>query len=225
MRRRITFAIVVIALVAALLPEGLYAQAFKRPYGRRPHRAAAPAPAPDTAQKPTPYEKFVKKKGLKRETGYIKLYTDGTDVWLEVPDSLVGRKLILSTVLKESSDPWVEVGQQVSTAKVFQIGRTDSLLVFSEPVRLPESADSLERATLRAAAAEAIRYAFPIQMRNADTTAMVVKATRLFDPSNKDVIDVQAMLYGDSKGLIKPAVRANSPSKVPPCAMAAAILE
>ena len=216
MRRRITLAIVMIALVAAMLSQDLSAQAFRRPYGRRPHRTAGPAPAPDTAQKPTQYEKFVKKKGLQKEIGYLKLYTDGTDVWLEVPDSLVGRKLILSTILKESSDPWVEVGQQVSTAKVFQIGRTDSLLVLSEPVRLPESADSLERATLRAAVADAIRYAFPIQMRNADTTAMVVKATRLFDPSNKDVIDVKALLYGDSKGLIKPAVKSELSLKSAP---------
>ena len=175
---------------------------FKR--SKRPAKVVA---APDTAKKPTPYEKFLKKKGLKTETGSLKLYTDGNDVWLEIPDSLVGRKVVLSTVLKNSSDPWIEVGQQVSTPKVLQIGRTDSLLVLSQPVRLPESADSLERATLRAAIAPAIKYTFPIEMRNADTTAMVVKATKLFDPSNKDVIDVQGLLYGEDKGLIKPSVK------------------
>ena len=216
MKRKITLALLIVALAVSMLPEGLSAQAFRKPYGRRVHRAAAPAPAPDTAKKPTKYEKFVKKKGLKKETGYLKLYTDGTDVWLEIPDSLTGRKLILSTVLKNSSDPWIEVGQQVSSFKVFQIGRTDSLLVLFEPARLPESADSLERATLRAAAAKAIRYAFPIDMRNADTTAVVVKATKLFDPSNKDVIDIQALLYGENSGLIKPAVKSELTLKSTP---------
>lgn len=216
MRRSIRLAILILALAAFVLPGELSAQAFRRPYGRRIHPAKTAAPAPDTAKKPTDYEKFLKKKGLKKETGCLKLYTDGTDVWLEIPDSLEGRKLILSTVLKNSSDPWVEVGQQVSSAKVFQIGRTDSLLVLFEPARLPESADSLERATLRAAAAKAIRYAFPIGMRNADTTAVVVKATRLFDPSNKDVIDIQALLYGNSSGLIKPAVKSELSLKSSP---------
>lgn len=193
--------------MAALMVLCQGAAAFEWPYGKRQGNAAATQAVSDTAKKPTPYQKFVKKKGLKKETGYAKLYTDGTDVWLEVPDNLVGRKVILTTVLKNSSDPWVEVGQPVSSAKVFQIACTDSLLVLLEPVRMPESADSLERATLRNATTQAIRYAFPIMMRNADTTAMVVKATKLFDPSNKDVIDVQAMLYGESKGLMKPSVK------------------
>ena len=216
MRRSIRLAILILALAAFVLPGELSAQAFRRPYGRRIHPAKTAAPAPDTAKKPTDYEKFLKKKGLKKETGCLKLYTDGTDVWLEIPDSLEGRKLILSTVLKNSSDPWVEVGQQVSSAKVFQIGRTDSLLVLFEPARLPESADSLERATLRAAAAKAIRYAFPIDMRTADTTAVVVKATKLFDPSNKDVIDIQALLYGENSGLINPAVKSELSLKSSP---------
>ena len=206
MRRNIISRLVLLALALLVLAPEADAQAFSWPYGKREGKHDVQA-APDTAKKPTPYQKFLKKKGLKKEKGYLSLYTDGTDIWLEVPDSLVGRKLILSTVLKNSSDPWVEVGQQVSTAKVFQIDRTDSLLVLFAPSRLPESADSLERATLRQATAKALRYAFPIEMRNSDSTAMVVKATRLFDASNKDVIDIRALLYGDSKGLMLPSVK------------------
>ena len=81
MRRKITLALLFVALVASMLPEGLSAQAFRRPYGRRVHPAKTAAPAPDTVKKPTAYEKFLKKSGLKKETGYLKLYTDGTDVW------------------------------------------------------------------------------------------------------------------------------------------------
>jgi hypothetical protein len=44
-------------------------------------------------------------------------------------------------------------------------------------------------------------------MRNGDTTAVVVKATKLFDPSNKDVLDVKALLYGENRGLINPSVK------------------
>ena len=216
MRRKAIIALIIFFSVALALPGALSAQSFKRPYGRRPHRSAAAAPAPDTAKKPTQYEKFVKKKGLKKETGYIKLYTDGKEVWLEIPDSLMGRKVILTTVLKDSSDPWVEVGQRVSPSKTFLLSRTDSLVILSTPVRLPESADSLEQAGIRAGIAPAIGYTFPIMMRNADSTALVVKATKLFDPSNKDVLDIKALLYGDTKGIMNGSVKSELSMKSSP---------
>ncbi len=157
--------------------------------------------------KPTPYQKFLKKKGLKSEQAFLKLHTDGKDVWLEVPDSLIGRKILLSTVLRDSSDPWAEVGQRVGPNKVFRFGRTDSLLLLSQPVREPESADPVERAVLKAGVAPAVKYAFPIMTRNADSTALLVKATRLFDPSNKDVVELKAFLFGASRGLMNGSLK------------------
>lgn len=197
MRRFTAYRLCSLLLLGALLfpaPDALAAWPFRK--------KAAPAEEKKETPKPTPYQKFLKKKGLKSVTGTMKLYTDGKDVWLEVPDSLTGRKVLLSTVLRDSSDPWVEVGQRVNTDRILLIGRTDSLLVLSEPVRLPESDDPVERATLRAGVAPAVRYAFPIMTRSADSAAVLVKATKLFDPSNKDVIQMRGFLYGDSRGLM-----------------------
>ena len=167
-----------------------------------PFRKKAAVVEQKETPKPTPYQKFLKKKGLKSEQGFLKLYTDGKDVWLELPESLLGRKLLLSTVLRDSSDPWVETGQNVGANKVFILSRTDSLLLLSEPVRERESADSLERAVLQERVAPAVRYAFPVMMRGADSTSLLVKASSLFDPANKDVVEMKGFLYGESSGFV-----------------------
>lgn len=211
--RKFLYRLICLAAALVLLGPAAGAQASKWTFGRRLKRPVAAAPAPDTAKKPTQYEKFLKKKGIKKECGAFTLYTDGKEVWLEIPDSLMGRKLLLSTVLKDSSDPWVEVGQSVSPNKTFVLGRTDSLLILSQPVRLPESADSLERGTLREGVPPTIRYAFPIMMRNGDSTAVVVKAGKLFDASNKDVLEMKAVLYGDTKGLMNGVLRSELSGK------------
>lgn len=185
------------------------------PFSGRKASKAAEQPK-DTAVKPSAYQKFVKKKGLKKESAFVNLYTDGKDVWLEMPDSIIGRKVLITTILKDSSDPWIEVGQKVSPNRTLEVSRTDSLLVLTEPVRLPESADSLERATLRAATTPAIRYTFPIMMPNGDTTAVLVKATKLFDPANKDVVDMKAVLYGEGQGFMDGTLKSELSGKSSP---------
>ena len=99
MRRFTAYRLCSLLLLGALLfpaPDALAAWPFRK--------KAAPAEDKKETPKPTPYQKFLKKKGLKSVTGTMKLYTDGKDVWLEVPDSLTGRKVLLSTVLRDSSD-------------------------------------------------------------------------------------------------------------------------
>lgn len=209
MRRFATYFI----LAAAVWLSSPFATAGVWPFSSRKAPKAEVGQKADTAKKPTPYQKFVKKKSLKKADGFVTLYTDGKEIWLEVPDSLIGRKILLTTTLRQSSDPWIEVGQRVNANRTLLIGCTDSLLTLTEPVRFPESADSLERAILRNAATEAIRYAFPIAMRNNDSTTVVVKAGKLFDPSNKDVVDMKAVLFGENTGFMDGSLKSELSGK------------
>lgn len=122
------------------------------------------------------YETFVSKKGIKSAGECMRIYKDGAKLWMEFPDSLMGRRVILSSFMRRSSG-WTSCGTDISAKEVFTLSRTDSLLLFTAPVVRPE--DRLAP----------IRYAFPIKYRNTDSTAVVVEVSKLFDPSNKDAFN------------------------------------
>ena len=140
------------------------------------------------------YETFVSKKGIKSAGECMRIYKDGAKLWMEFPDSLMGRRVILSSFMRRSSG-WTSCGTDISAKEVFTLSRTDSLLLFTAPVVRPE--DRLAP----------IRYAFPIKYRNTDSTAVVVEVSKLFDPSNKDAFNpVKVQVDG------RPRPRRNSPS-------------
>ncbi len=134
------------------------------------------------------YETFVSKAGIKSAGECMRIYKDGSKYWMEFPDSLMGRRVILSSFMRSSSG-WTSCGTDISRREVFTLSRTDSLLLFTSPVVMPESAEqSLKEALARSAVAP-VRYAFPIKYRNADSTAVVVEVSKLFNPSNKDAFN------------------------------------
>ena len=145
------------------------------------------------------YETFVSK--AKSAGTCLRIYKDGDKLWMEFPDSLMGRRVILSSFMRSSSG-WTSCGTDISAREVFTLSRTDSLLLLTTPVVLPESAEpSLKEALSRSTIAP-VRYAFPIKYRNVDSTAVVVEVSKLFDPSNKDAfnparvqVDGNAMVY------------------------------
>lgn len=134
------------------------------------------------------YETFVSKAGIKSAGECMRIYKDGSKYWMEFPDSLMGRRVILSSFMRSSSG-WTSCGTDISRREVFTLSRTDSLLLFTSPVVMPESDEqSLKEALARSAVAP-VRYAFPIKYQNADSTAVVVEVSKLFDPSNKDAFN------------------------------------
>lgn len=135
------------------------------------------------------YESFVSKKGINRAGTCMRIYKDGDKYWMEFPDSLMGRRVILSSFMRKSSG-WTTCGTDISAREVFTLSQTDSLLLLTSPV------------AGTAASTAPVRYAFPIKYRNADSTAVVVEVTKLFSPSNKDAfnparvqVDGNAMVY------------------------------
>ena len=131
------------------------------------------------------YETFVSKAGIKSAGECMRIYKDGSKYWMEFPDSLMGRRVILSSFMRSSSG-WTSCGTDISAREVFTLSRTDSLLLFTSPVVMPESDEGPLKQSLLSGTLAPVRYAFPIKYCNADSTAVVVEITKLFDPSNKD---------------------------------------
>ena len=134
------------------------------------------------------YETFISKAGMKSAGTCMRIYKDGDKLWMEFPDSLMGRRVILSSFMRSSSG-WTSCGTDISAREVFTLSRTDSLLLMTTPVVMPESSERPLKESLSRSTIAPVRYAFPIKYRNADSTAVVVEVSKLFDPSNKDAFN------------------------------------
>lgn len=141
-----------------------------------------------SVQKKSSYELFVSKSGIKSAGECLRIYKDGDKYWMEFPDSVMGRRVILSSFMRSSSG-WTTCGTDISSKEVFALSKTDSLLVLSSPLVLPESSDSLLRESLTKFAVAPVRYAFPIKYRGADGSSVIVDVTKLFSTSNKDAFN------------------------------------
>ena len=110
------------------------------------------------------YETFVSKAGIKSAGECMRIYKDGSKYWMEFPDSLMGRRVILSSFMRSSSG-WTSCGTDISAREVFTLSRTDSLLLFTSPVVMPESDEGPLKQSLSRGTLAPVRYAFPIKYR------------------------------------------------------------
>lgn len=159
---------------------------------RKQIEAQAPAPA-----KKTGYEKFISRKGLQTVPGFITVHKDGGDVWFEIPDSLIGRRVIQRSIIEKSSCIEFGVGKDISNNPIYRIEKTDSLILFQVPALkfyVEEDEDNIKTALSASNAGQTI-HALPIKYRNADSTAYVVKANDLFDFKRKEVADLVGYGY------------------------------
>ena len=177
----------------ALLPAGEM-HARWNPFRKKAPEVQKTAPAP----KKTPYQKFVGKKGTEVDSSFVKIYRQDEHIFLEVPEDLMGKRVLLSTVVRSCPDMSVREGADLSTGPVYRIARTDSLILLqfaALPIQAPEEDSTLVRA-LAQSRTDAVALAFPIQCRNADSTGYVIKADKLFDPARKDVANLKAQRFG-----------------------------
>lgn len=184
------------ALAVAFCPDSA---AFSWPWSKK--KAATEAEAPAPAKKKTPYQKFTRKKGLVKCEGFVNIYKDGTDIWLEIPDSLDGCRILTNAVVKSSSDPRIGRYASVATNNVLTVGIQDSIVVLSTPctnIIVSDSDEGISDA-LALSKTGATKMVFPIKYRNSDSTAVVVKATKLFAINNKDVVKWKGLSYDGNK--------------------------
>lgn len=193
MKKRISAILGIVVLLSTTAANEAYA--FRFPFFRKKAKTEAPAPAP----KKTPYEKFVSRKGMVREEAFVNLYRDGKKVWLEIPDSLFGSKLLLTSLLEDSSDPHMPIGSDLSTSTLLELSRTDSLVLLKSSkteISARDSDPAIEEA-ISASKSQTVRFAFPVKYRNGKKS-VVVDATSLFSFSNKEAVRLKGQLYEDS---------------------------
>ena len=145
----------------------------------------------------TPYQEFRATKGMVERSSFVNIFRQKDKLLLEIPDSLVGRRVLVSSYIRSTSDPSIPVGKDISAGQAFRIGRTDSLLLFLQPAPPFLAADSSIVESMRNARADAIAIALPIKYRNGDGTAFVVEADKLLDPADKKIADLKGLAYGD----------------------------
>lgn len=152
----------------------------------------------------TPYEKFINKKEIKKAEGFATIYRSGESILLEIPDSLIGRRVIFSNVITDCTSPDVIVGTDISENTVYEIAETDSMVLFLKPKRNMLAAKSDDDATSADIAkaidksnAGVILAAFPIKYRNGDSTSKVINATKLFSYSDRKSANIDGMDFGD----------------------------
>ncbi len=162
----------------------------------RARKGKADTAAVAAPKKKTPYEKFVTKKGLQSSEGFMTIYRSGKDIWLEVPDSIVGRKVLLTSILHGSGSPVLPKGMDVSpSSAVYQVAVRDSMLLFLSPAVNAVSSDSLLSKAIAMSKTQATLKAFPIKYRNADSTSYVIKATGLFSSGSKEAVNLRGVEY------------------------------
>ena len=191
MRRFSILICLVTACVMLVMPQE--ASAKKKAKKKTQTEVAAPV------KKKSAYEKFTSKKGLETVKGFITIHRDGNDIWLEIPDSLMGRRLIQRSIVVNSSSKELGVGKDISNNPIYQLARTDSLILFQHPsprFYVNEDGDNI-RTALEASNACQTVHALPIKYRNADSTAYVVKANALFDYKRKEVVDLVGYSFGE----------------------------
>lgn len=187
--RRIILSCVFLALLS------YQAEAFW-PFGRKNAKKVETVQT-ESPKKKSAYEKFLSKKGLKSSHGDISIYLDKNDVYLEIPDSLLGRSFSVGSYIKESSDLNLSPNSDISgRCRTLVYSRTDSLAVFSLPdaaVVSIDSALSLPRTKGR------IQFCFPIKYHSSDSSSCVFKATDLFNVSDDRIARLYASTFNGSQ--------------------------
>ncbi len=169
-------------LAAVLQPESVQAGSSKRKKNKKSTQIAKPA-----TPKLTPYEKLFKDKQFKTADGLFKLHLIAGKLYMEIPVSLLDREFVINTTIEESSlADYGLAGQQPLPPYHISFSRKDSLIRMHElPHRIISDGDNGVEKALTLNTARPIVGNYPIKAYNADSTAVVIDATKLFLSGNE----------------------------------------
>lgn len=141
--------------------------------------------AAKTTEAPKPlsdYEKLFKEKRVTTVRGFMTLHLfEGNKLYVELPDSLLGREMLLGTIIEESSDPGEGfAGQQPRDPLHVVFTRSDSLICLRR-VRsdVLVEGDSLMAQAVRRSNIGPLIASFPVKCKAPDGSA-VFEATSFF---------------------------------------------
>lgn len=145
--------------------------------GKKRSAAGKEAPKPLTD-----YEKLFKEKRVTTVRGFMTLHLfEGNKLYIELPDSLLGREMLLGTIIEESSDPGEGfAGQQPRDPLHVVFTRSDSLICLRR-VRsnVLVEGDSLMARAVRRSNIDPLIASFPVKCKAPDGSA-VFEATSFF---------------------------------------------
>ena len=149
------------------------------------------------AEKKSVYQKLLSEKGLVKKEGFITLYKAGKELYLQIPVSFKGR-LVLSDKVTGSANPDIPVGAEVSGNPQYSLEFTDSLVLFKAPSKRFVAKDEGVRIAeaMKKSDIGPVLVAAPIYCRNEDSSAVVIKADKLFDISSEDILSFKGDDFG-----------------------------
>ncbi len=182
--RRTTF---VLGVMGSLLyAEDSFAQKKKKKNQETPV-AAAPAPAPRPAAPangPKPYKEVITAKA-KTKGGLFKVHQIDDKYFYEIPDSLLGRDMLMVVRIAKTADGIGYGGENTNNMMVRWEKNNDDILLKVVSVN-NYAADSLPIAmAVKNSNLEPILQRFAIKSRGTDSTGIVIEATDLFSKDNQ----------------------------------------
>jgi len=176
----------VLGVMGSLLSaEDSFAQKKKKKDQETPAAApAAPRPAAAPANGPKPYKEVITAKA-KTKDGLFKVHQIEDKYFYEIPDSLLGRDMLMVVRIAKTADGLGYGGENTNNLMVRWEKNNDDILLKVVSVN-NYAADSLPISlAVKASNLEPILQKFAIKSRGTDSTGTVIEATDLFNKDNQ----------------------------------------
>lgn len=184
-----------LALATLFLLAASPAEAKKNPE-RKSKKTEAAAEKADTTKKEKKkgYEELLK--GAVTDKGMFDVHRKGTDLWFEIPDSLLGRDILI--VNKISGVPYLlndaGINKGMGYGEKIVRFRKDTtykkVWVMTYDPRITSPAGDRITRSVKDNYRETVIEQFPIEYYNNDSTAVVIKVNKVFDGSEKSFNNV-----------------------------------
>lgn len=122
---------------------------------------------------------------------------DKDKIKLDIPDSIVGRSVMVNTIVVSSTSPYVPLHRDISACKVYTLSRVDSTLVLLggyDNYYVADAEGSLTKA-LEKAKAGTVEYVFKIDSHK--DSVYNIDVTKLFDVNSKNVVNLKGASYSE----------------------------
>ncbi|MFN3998846.1 zinc-dependent metalloprotease [Algoriphagus sp.] len=164
--------------------EDSFAQKKKKKGQETPAAAPTPRPAATPANGPKPYKEVITAKA-KTKDGLFKVHAIEDKYFYEIPDSLLGRDMLLVVRIAKTADGLGYGGENTNNLMVRWEKNNDDILLKVVSVN-NYAADSLPISmAVKASNLEPILQKFAIKSRATDSTGTVIEVTDLFNKDNQ----------------------------------------
>lgn len=152
-----------------------------------------------SASKLSPYEKLFYKKNVKTSKGFINLHLIGDKIYFELPLNLIGKDLLMSSVVDNVSNMSLSyVGQRTSRPSHVCFTKSDSLIQLNivPLTRIVDSNDTGIKTAVNKSSLPRVIGSSSILAYNQDSSAVVFDATSFFLSGDKHIGTLNASSYG-----------------------------